>query len=205
LRRSSLGARAQLAEPLDITTRADTRQVTLVPPGTWEVDSERSTVCFEVRHLKISRVRGCFREVTAVVSCDSEGVGSVEASISVASIDTGDPRRDARLCAQDFFDAEHHATAYFRGAAPPMAEGKVLAVRGMMTLRGALRPVELLAEPSRAADGKGDGDRWIRARGFVSRREFGLDWDSAFAAGGLVIDDRVALRLDVALRRARSA
>src|ERR1039457_2192980 len=73
-------------EPLYITTRADTVQVTLVPPGTWEVDSGRSTVGFEVRHLKISRVRGCFREVAAVVSCDSGGVGSIEATISVASI-----------------------------------------------------------------------------------------------------------------------
>jgi class 3 adenylate cyclase len=123
----------------------------------------------------------------------------------VASIDTGDPRRDARLCAQDFFDVEHHPTASFRGDAPPMGAGNVLAVRGMMTLRGASRPVELIAEPSRAADGKGNGDRWVRARGVISRREFGLDWDSAFAAGGLVIDDRVALRLDVALRRACSA
>ncbi|MFI4984673.1 MAG: YceI family protein [Solirubrobacterales bacterium] len=160
---------------------------------------------FEVRHLKISRVRGRFREVTAVVSCDSEGVGSIEASIPIASIDTGDPRRDARLRAQDFFDVEHYPIATFHGDAPPMGAGNVLAVRGMMTLRGASRPVELVAEPSRPADGKDDRDRWARARGVISRREFGLNWDSAFAAGGLVIDDRIALRLDVALRRARSS
>jgi polyisoprenoid-binding protein YceI len=161
-------------------------------------------VGFEVRHLKIARVRGRFREVTALVSCDSDGVGSIEASIGVASIDTGDPRRDARLCAQDFFDVEHHPIASFRAAVPPMSTGNVLHVRGAMTLRGAARPIELLVEPSRT-DGKGDGDvdRWVRARGVVSRREFGLDWDSAFAAGGLVIDDRVALRIDVALRKVR--
>jgi len=191
-------------------TRVDTtqtKQFTLVPPGTWEVDPERSTVGFEVRHLKIARVRGCFREVTAVISCDSDGVGSIEASIGVASIDTGDPRRDARLCAEDFFDVEHHPIASFRATVPPMSPGNVLDVRGMMTLRGATRPIELLVEPSRM-DGEGYSDdvsdRWVRARGVVSRREFGLDWDSAFAAGGLVIDDRVALRVDVALRKVRS-
>jgi polyisoprenoid-binding protein YceI len=162
-------------------------------------------VGFEVRHLKISRVRGRFREVSAVVCADSEGVASIEGSISVASIDTGDHRRDARLCAQDFFDVERHPIASFRGAAPPMGAGNVFAVSGTLTLRGVSRPVELLVEPSRRADGKGNGDRCVRARGVVSRREFGLDWDSAFAAGGLVIDDRVALRFDVALRRARPA
>ena len=199
------GSACATREPVYIATRADTRPVTLVPPGTWEVDPQRSTMGFEVRHLKISRVRGQFREVEAVVSCDSEGVGSIEASIGVASIDTGDPRRDARLCAEDFFDVEHHPMASFRGDAPPVGAGNVLTVRGTMSLRGVSRPVELVAEPSRAADGKGNGDRWVSARGVVSRREFGLNWDSAFAAGGLVIDDRVDLRIDVALRRARPA
>ena len=197
-----MGALAQPVEALTIATRLDSRPPTLLPPGTWEVDAERSTVGFEVRHLKISRVRGRFRQVSAVVSCAGDGAVSIEASIGVASIDTGDLKRDARLRAEDFFDAEHHPTACFRGAAPPMAGGDVLAVRGELTLRGATRPLELLAEPSRAGDVESEDERWIRAHGIVSRRDFGLDWDSAFAAGGLVIDDRVALRLDVALRRA---
>jgi polyisoprenoid-binding protein YceI len=182
-----------------MTTRADTRQVTLVPPGTWEVDAERSTVGFEVRHLKLTRVRGRFHAIAAVISCDGEGVASIAASIGVASIDTGDPRRDARLCAQDFFDVEHHPMISFSGVSPPMGAGDALAVRGTMTMRGASRPLELRVEPSGAANGNSNGGPWVRARGVVSRSEFGLDWDSAFAAGGLVIDDRVALRLDLVL------
>jgi hypothetical protein len=46
---------------------------------------------------------------------------------------------------------------------------------------------------------EGNGDLRVRAEGVVSRRELGLEWDSAFAVGGLVVDDRVRLYLDVVL------
>jgi polyisoprenoid-binding protein YceI len=188
-------------EPANIATGAATRKLTLVPHGTWEVDAERSAVGFEIRHLKLMHVRGSFHVMAAVISCDREGVASIAGSIGVASIDTGDPRRDARLCDQDFFDVEHHPLISFSGVSPPVGAGDELVVRGTMTMRGASRPLELTVEQARTADGKSHGDPWVRARGVVSRHEFGLDWDSAFATGGLVIDDRVALRLDVVLVR----
>ena len=64
-----------------------------------------------------------------------------------------------------------------------------------MTIRGVSRPLQL--DAARVENG---GDLRIRANGAVSRRAFGLTWDSAFAVGGLVIDDRVGLELDVVLR-----
>lgn len=184
-----------------MTTVADLNQVTLVPRGTWEVDAARSTVGFEVRHLKLMRVHGRFHEIAAVISWTGAGLASIAASINVASIDTGDPRRDARLCAHDFFDAEHHATISFTGES---CTDDALLVRGKMTIRAVSRPLELRAEPAQAPHGSGDGELRIRAHGALSRREFGLDWDTAFAAGGLVIDDHVVLRLDVVLVRRTS-
>ena len=93
----------------------------------------------------------------------------------------------------------------FSGESPPIGARDAMTVCGTMTIRGVARPLELRAEPSRAKDADSNGDPRVRAYGVLSRREFGLHWDSAFAAGGLVIDDRVALRLDIALvRRTRS-
>jgi polyisoprenoid-binding protein YceI len=85
-----------------MTILNDTERVTLVPPGTWELDPARSTVGFAIRHLKVTKVRGRFRETTGVIRCDREGVASIDGTVEVASIDTGDHRRDARLCAEDF-------------------------------------------------------------------------------------------------------
>jgi len=74
-------------------------------------------------------------------------------------------------------------------------------VAGTLSIRGVSRPHELhLDAPASPADS--DGGLRIQAHGAVSRRDFGLEWDSAFAAGGLVVDDRVVLALDVVVRPA---
>ena len=73
-----------------------------------------------------------------------------------------------------------------------------------MTVRGVSRPLELRLD-ALASPVDGNGDLRLRANGVVSRQAFGLEWDSAFAGGGLMIDDRVALRLDVVLRPTASA
>lgn len=179
-------------------------EVTLVPSGTWEVDPARSTVGFDVRHLKVKKVHGRFGEVAGVIRRDSEGVASIDGSVEVASIDTGDHRRDARLCAEDFFDVEQHPTIAITAVSRPVGPGDTPTVRGTMTVRGASRPLELQVDaPASTVDG--NGDLRIRANGMVSRRDFGLEWDSAFAAGGLVIDDRVGLRLDIVVVRQGAA
>ncbi len=183
-----------------MTMLSAAERVTLVPPGTWEVDPARSTVGFAVRHLKVTKVHGRFRAVTGVVRCDGDGVASIDGLVEVASIDTGDRRRDVRLCAEDFFNVERHPTIAITAVSPPAGPRDTPAVLGTMTVRGAARPVKLQLEaPASPVDG--NGDLRLRASGVVSRRDFGLEWDSAFAAGGLVINDRVALQLDIVVVR----
>ena len=182
-----------------MTIMNSTEQVTLVPEGVWEVDPARSTVGFAVRHLKVTKVRGRFGEFTGVIRCDRDGITSIDGRVEVASIETGDHRRDARLRAEDFFHAERHPTIAFRAMSEAMGSGEVPVVRGTMTVRGVSRPLDLQVNAP-GSPAAGNGDLRIRANGMLSRRTFGLTWDSAFAAGGLVIDDRVALQFDVVLR-----
>ena len=193
-----------MSETPRMTILNGTERVTLVPPGTWAVDAGRSTVGFAARHLKVAKVNGRFREITGVIRCDGEGVASIDGVVEVASIDTGDRRRDARLCAEDFFDVEQHPTIGVTAVSCPVGPGDAPSVRGTMTVRGVSRPLELRLD-ALASPVDGNGDLRLRANGVVSRQAFGLEWDSAFAGGGLVIDDRVALRLDVVLRPTASA
>jgi polyisoprenoid-binding protein YceI len=190
------GVQAGRGETPGMTIVRGVERVALVPEGAWEVDPARSTVGFTVRHLKVAKVRGRFGEITGVIRCDHGGLTAIDGRVEVASLDTGDHRRDARLCAEDFFDAERHPTIAFRAISEATVSGDVPVVRGTMTMRGVSRPLELQVDaPGSPVAGK--GDLRIRANGVLSRRAFGLTWDSAFAAGGLVIDDRVGLQLDV--------
>ena len=64
-------------ETQGMTIANGTERVTLVPVGAWEVDPARSAVGFAVRHLKVTKVRGRFGEITGVIRCDRDGMTSM--------------------------------------------------------------------------------------------------------------------------------
>jgi polyisoprenoid-binding protein YceI len=149
-------------------------------------------VAFSVRHLGLLRVRGRFESFSGAVVCDHTGTASIRGSVSVATIDTGESKRDARLRTADFFDVERHPTIAFAGTVPPSLGAGSFEVSGSLTIKSVSRPLTLAVRSARI-----DGGVSLRAEGSLSRSDFGLKWDRAFAAGGLVIDDRVRLALDV--------
>ena len=81
--------------------------VSELSPGTWTVDPSHSEVGFVARHLMVSKVRGQFKEFEATVLVgDSFDTSSVQATVQLASIDTGSADRDAHLTSADFFDTD---------------------------------------------------------------------------------------------------
>ncbi|HEX2737732.1 MAG TPA: YceI family protein, partial [Acidimicrobiia bacterium] len=92
--------------------------------GTYTLDPAHSTVGFIARHLVFTKVRGRFTEFDATVHiADVPSESSVEATIKVASIDTGQKDRDAHLLSPDFFDAEHYPTITFKSTGVQPAGG----------------------------------------------------------------------------------
>lgn len=177
-------------------TSARTRaERALVPAGAWLIDRTRSRVAFDVRHLKVLHVRGRFSDFAGTLLCDRDGATLIDGSVVVASIETGDARRDAALRGDRFFDVERHPSITFDGTAPPVPAHAPLSIGGSLTIRAVRRPLVLRAQPVPAAPATEEVR--IHAAASLSRHEFGLDWEPAFAAGGLVIDDVVGLALDV--------
>ena len=83
---------------------------------TWTIDPAHSTLGFAVKHVTFSTVRGRFRGVKRTIRLDDEHPrdSSVEVEIDVATIDTGDPKRDEHLRSADFFDVATYPTITFR-------------------------------------------------------------------------------------------
>ena len=87
----------------------------LLPTGTWTVDTSHSLVGFTVRHMMVAKTRGRFTEFTAdIVTADDPAQSRVDATVQMASIDTNDEARDNHLRTNDFFDVETHPTMTFR-------------------------------------------------------------------------------------------
>jgi polyisoprenoid-binding protein YceI len=167
-------------------------------PGTWNIDPAHTTVGFVARHLMIAKVRGRFTGVSGTITVPADRLqSSVEATIELATVDTGDDQRDGHLRSADFFDVENHPTMTFRSTGVKV-DGKDMVVTGDLTIKGVTRPVELDVE----FDGVGP-DPWGGTRaGFtakteVSRKEWGLEWNVALETGGVLVGDKVKLELDI--------
>ena len=167
----------------------------------WNIDPAHSAAEFKVKHMMISNVKGKFSGLTGKLTLDESDISksSVEASIPVATLNTGDEQRDGHLKSGDFFDAEKYPAMTFKSTSVVTSgpgEGKVT---GDLTVHGVTKQVTFEVDgPS--APGK---DPWgntrigLSATTKINRKDFGLVWNAALETGGVLVGEDVTITLDV--------
>lgn len=182
---------------MSVTTERETGLV-LPQAGTWKIDQSHSTVGFTVRHLMVSKVRGSFTSYDGSIEIGpSPEESSVEVTIDAASIQTRDEQRDAHLRSGDFLDTEHYPTLHFRSTGVTRTGSSTGTVRGDLTVRGVTQPVELEVELLGAGADPWGGQRLgIVATGEIDREAFGLTWNMALEAGGVVVGRKIRLEIE---------
>jgi polyisoprenoid-binding protein YceI len=175
---------------------------TLPGVGTWVIDASHSSVEFVARHLMVSKVRGRFGAFSGTVEVADPLEGSVvEVTIEAASFDSGDEQRDGHVKSADFLDVEQFPTLTFKGA-NPRAKGDAWVLPGELTIRGTTRPVELEVEAlGLITDPWGNEKAAFTATTEIDREEFGIVWNAALEAGGVLVGQKVRIELDVQLGR----
>ena len=166
--------------------------------GTYTVDGSHTHVGFKARHLVVAKVRGSFSDVSGtVVVADDPLASTVEVSVGLASVDTGDDTRDGHLRSADFFDVEQHPTMTFRSTGLRQVGDDRYEVDGELTVRGVTRPLTLHATFEGTAVDPWGGERAIfSATGKVNREEFGLTWNQALETGGVLVGKDVDLEIE---------
>jgi polyisoprenoid-binding protein YceI len=184
-----------------MTTATQTRGLT----GSWTIDPAHSLVEFSGKHMMFTTVKGRFREVGGTLLIDEAGLerSSVEVEIQAASIDSGVEQRDGHLRSADFLDVENNPTIAFRSTGVQPIGTDRARVRGELTIRGTTRPVELDV----AYEGLGTNPWGKEVVGFsatteINRKEYGLTWNVALEAGGLLVGEQVKIHLEVQATRA---
>ncbi|MFY2556555.1 YceI family protein [Corallococcus terminator] len=167
---------------------------------TWQLDTTHTTVGFMVRHMVVAKVHGRFTrfEGKVVVNGDDLAQGSVEVKLDASSIDTGVEQRDTHLRSPDFFDAAAFPKLIFRSKRVQDAGKGHYRVVGDLTIRDVTREVVLEAELlGRVKDPWGNERLAFQASTSIDRKDFGLSWNQALEAGGLLVGERVDITLDV--------
>lgn len=180
------------------TALSTTNEMATRTTGTWKLDPSHTQVGFAVKHLMISTVKGRFTKVDGSAGIDPvTGAPSVDVSIDVASISTGDEKRDAHLRSPDFFQADAHPTMQFRAGRIDGDLEARFALHGELTIRGTTRPVVLEVTNEGHARDPWGGDRLgVTASTRISRREFGLEWNVALETGGVLVGDEVRIMIE---------
>jgi len=171
--------------------------------GTWEIDPGHTDLAFTGRHFMINKVRGRFTGVSGRVSIAPRMAdSSVEVDIDMASVESGSKMRDDHIRSAELFDVENYPTAHFTSTSVDW-RGDRGTVHGDLTIHGVTRrvPLDVLFEGS-ARDPWG-GDRAVfSARTQLNREDFGITWNQALEAGGLLVskDIQIEINLETVLR-----
>ncbi|WP_030733321.1 YceI family protein [Streptomyces sp. NRRL S-237] len=168
--------------------------------GDYVIDAAHSSIGFTVRHAMVTNVRGAFTEHEGTLHLDGADPARSTASIDVkiASVDTGIADRDGHLRSGDFFDAEAFPLMTFRSTEARQLGGDTYRITGELTIKDVTRPLSIDLEfNGSATDPYGNERVGFEGSTEIQRSDWGLTWNAALEAGGVMVSDKVKLTFDI--------
>ena len=156
----------------------------------WNLDPAHSEITFKVRHMMISNVKGEFKNFNVDLESEDENFKNVKANatIDTASISTNNTDRDNHLKSAEFFNAEAHPQITFE------TDSLNEEVTGNLTINGVTKPVKLEVDFGGInVDPWGQTKAGFSFEGKIKRSDFGLNWNAALEAGGVMVSDEVKI------------
>ena len=191
LSRTTIGA--ALAAVLAVSAAATTT--------TWQIDPQHTAAGFAVKHLMISTVRGQFKGVTGTVNWEDQDISksTVDITIDANTVDTSEPKRDADLKSDKFFDVAKYPTIAFKSKKIEQVSAGKLKITGDLTIRGVTKEAVLDVEGPTppVKDPWGNTRVAANATTKVNRQDFGVKWNANMDGGGVVVGDDVAITIDL--------
>ena len=168
--------------------------------STWVIDKAHSEIEFAVKHMMFTTVKGQFTEFSGTIVEDTSDISrsSVEVTIDVSSISTRDEKRDEHLRSSDFFLVEQHPTITFKSKSMSVLGTDHFSLIGDLTIRGATQPVTL--DVTRTGSGTNPWGQQVTgfsATTQFNRKDFGLGWNVALEAGGVLVGEAVKISLEI--------
>jgi len=177
--------------------------VTTVSPeltGDYTLDLAHTRIGFSARHAMVTKVRGAFNEFEGHAHIDTAEPAKSTATIVIkaASIDTRNEQRDAHLRSNDFLDLATYPEITFNSTSVEPLDGDKFRVTGDLTIRGVTKPVSIDFEfTGTAVDPFGNVRVGFEGATTINRKDWGVNWNTALEAGGLLVSENVTLEFEV--------
>jgi polyisoprenoid-binding protein YceI len=175
-------------------TRA-TRTTTSPQSGTWVIDATRAVVAFSGKASFLApTINARFVDVEGsveVTETSRDLAGSVDVSVDVTSLTTGNSVWDELITSVDPFDANHFPIAVYRSTQVQWTDGQAT-IDGTLTLRGVTKTVPLTASYTLARDGE---RMLVRAAGSIDHKAFGISFN--MPGCGKLVPRVMRLEIDV--------
>jgi polyisoprenoid-binding protein YceI len=169
----------------------------------WVIDPVHTEIGFRVKHLMITSVKGVFKEYDASIYTTGEEfmTSEIDFWVNPASVDTGDPSRDAHIKSPDFFDAENYKQISFIGNTyEKVDDDGSFTLYGDLTIKGIKKQIRLDVEFGGVMkDPWGNEKAGFSVNGKINRKDWGLNWNAALEAGGVLVSDEVRISCEIQL------
>ena len=167
--------------------------------ASYDLDASHSTIGFGVKHMVVTTTKGQFTEYTGGFEYDAADPASLkaQATIKVASVDTGNGKRDDHLRGADFFDVATHPEITFVSKSAEKVGDEVV-LTGDLTIKGVTKEIKLpLTVNGPITDPWGNVRVGLEGKTKIKRQDFGITWSKTMDGGGLVVADDVTLDIVV--------
>ena len=169
----------------------------------WTADPNHSELGFKIRHLMITNINGKFNNFTVDAETEEEDfmTAKVKVTVDVDSISTGNADRDKHLRSPDFFDVNAHKDITFVTTRYENVDNDgSYELYGDLTIRDVTKSSKLAVEFGGVVkDPWGNTRAGFTVNGKINRKDFGLNWNAATEAGGVVVGDDVKISGEVQL------
>lgn len=146
----------------------------LAVANTYNLDGVHSSVAFRILHNGVNHVHGTFASPTGTVTLTDTG-GSINVTVPVASVHTGNANRDNHLRSNDYFAAQQFPTVTFRADNLTRNADGTYTAEGQLTLRGVTRPLTVtLTVTDERPGARGGIVRGLETSFTIDRTQFGI-------------------------------